>query len=127
MNTAIYDRNDRRKILHAIKDLFLLLLITLILLISRNTDQIDAVSVSGLVRNIVSKMSTRRTDAFTILQASHQVPVGFFIAKTGPSVRVALLDKFRHGTSDGSGKETLSSHTIVKVNWSFWILAVLSF
>ena len=56
---------------------------------SCDTDQVDAVSISRAVGEIVTQMRTRGADAFSVLQYTHIIPVDLLIPKAGPPVLLA--------------------------------------
>ena len=48
--------------------------------------QIDAISISFTIWQIVSQMGTVQTDRFSVLEATHVLPYDFVIPETRPPV-----------------------------------------
>ena len=86
---------------------------TLLLGPTRHTDEVDAIPIAILVRDVVAQMRSGRTDALSIGEASHKIPVHLLIAEAGPSVRLALLQVLLHRPSHGGGEEQLPGDGIV--------------
>ena len=61
-------------------------------------------------------MCSGGTDTFSILQTAHILPIGFFVAKGRPSVRLTLFQKLFQGSTDGSLKQEFACNTVVKLN-----------
>mmetsp|Transcript_84606 Transcript_84606/g.244561 ORF Transcript_84606/g.244561 Transcript_84606/m.244561 type:complete len:208 (-) Transcript_84606:161-784(-) len=93
--------------------------------LASDADKIDAVSVSRCVRKIVPQVCACCGHALTISQTSHVIPVYLSITEGRPSVRKRLLHKVFHGSSNGSSEKKLSSNTIIKLDWLFFVVQIL--
>lgn len=61
---------------------------------SGNGYEIDTISITLLIGQIVSKMSSSQTDGFSSSQTAHILPNDFVIAKGRPSVLFGFFQKF---------------------------------
>ena len=87
--------------------------------ITRNTHQVDAVSISFGIGKIVSKMRSCRRYGFTIGENSHIIRNDLLISETGPPMRHAFLHKLFHTASARSHKQRITCNAVVEYDLTF--------
>jgi hypothetical protein len=97
--------NDKLKLMHRVANKLILLVLLFLDRFSGNTDEIDTITIASSVWQIVTKMSTIDTNGFASFHTSDIVPVHLLIAKAGPAVSLAFLDKLIKSTTLGGCKE----------------------
>ena len=96
--------NDKLKLMHRVANKLILLVLLFLDRFSSNTDEIDAITITSSVWQIVTKMSTIDTNSFASFHTSDIVPVHLLIAKAGPAVSLAFFHELIKGTTLGSSK-----------------------
>ena len=80
--------------------------------------QVDAITISSFIRQIMPKMSTIHRYSLPIWQTSDNVPVHLLVSETGPSMLGGFLDKILERSAPGSSEKKLSSVAVKKFNFS---------
>ena len=73
--------------------------------VSSHGDEVDAVSVAGVVGQVVSQVCPGQGHRLSVLEAAHGVPVHLFIAEGRPPVRVRLLLELSPGATLRSSEQ----------------------
>lgn len=81
-----------------------------------DADEIDTVSVSLSVGQIVSQVSPIHRNSFSVAKATHVLPYGLFVSEAWPSVRAAFLDKVIPRTATWSNEQWFSGVRVVECN-----------
>ena len=79
--------------------------------------QVDAVSVTTAVRQVVTQVGSRGANGFPILETSHVFPYHFFISKRRPSMTLTLTQELIHGSTYWGFKQGYTRDAIVESNW----------
>jgi len=85
---------------------------------SSNANKVDAVTISGSIGKIVSKVCSCLADTLSILQASDTtLPVHLLVTEAGPAMRSRFFNEIFHASSNGSCEQMGTGYRIVEFDW----------
>lgn len=71
--------------------------------------------------NIVTEMGSSNRHTFSILEASHIIPIDLLVTKGRPSVLLRLEQEFVQGATDWRGKQELSRDRVIKLDGQLFL------
>ena len=82
--------------------------------LSSNAEQVDAVAVPMIIRQVVTQVRTTHRDHFTALQCLDVLVHSFSVAERRPAMSNALFPEGGQGPPTRGNKERLAAHGVIK-------------